>query len=219
MEAAQPVGKRTQSSRLLLVLAINVVMIVGLVVVGLTSHSLGVLAAGGDYIADSAAIALGLVAIRVSRHPRGHKKATTFVAFINAGFLLLASGFVVVEALRRLASRSPEIHGPSTMIVSLIAMVAMIIGAVILGDDDDDDNEDDNGDGDGDLHMKSVMLDTIADAAAAGAVALAGGIIYFTGRYFWLDPSIAIVVAVVVGYHAARLLRKALRALTGPSTP
>jgi cobalt-zinc-cadmium efflux system protein len=90
---------------------------------------------------------------------------------------------------------------------------------VILGDDDDDDNEDDNGDGDGDLHMKSVMLDTIADAAAAGAVALAGGIIYFTGRYFWLDPSIAIVVAVVVGYHAARLLRKALRALTGPSTP
>jgi cobalt-zinc-cadmium efflux system protein len=217
MEAAQPVGKRTQSSRLLLVLAINVVMIVGLVVVGLTSHSLGVLAAGGDYIADSAAIALGLVAIRVSRHPRGHKKATTFVAFINAGFLLLASGFVVVEALRRLASRSPEIHGPSTMIVSLIAMVAMIIGAVILGDDDD--NEDDNGDGDGDLHMKSVMLDTIADAAAAGAVALAGGIIYFTGRYFWLDPSIAIVVAVVVGYHAARLLRKALRALTGPSTP
>jgi cobalt-zinc-cadmium efflux system protein len=214
MEAAQPVGKRTQSSRLLLVLAINVVMIVGLVVVGLTSHSLGVLAAGGDYIADSAAIALGLVAIRVSRHPRGHKKATTFVAVINAGFLLLASGFVVVEALRRLASRSPEIHGPATMIVSIIAMVAMIIGAVILGDDDDDDNDDD-----GDLHMKSVMLDTIADAAAAGAVALAGGIIYFTGRYFWLDPSIAIVVAVVVGYHAARLLRKALRVLTGPSTP
>jgi Co/Zn/Cd efflux system component len=38
------------------VLALNVVLVTGLVVVGLTAHSLGVLAAGADYIADAAAI-------------------------------------------------------------------------------------------------------------------------------------------------------------------
>ena len=38
----------TQMKRLSLVLGINVVMIAGLLIVGLASHSLGVLAAGGD---------------------------------------------------------------------------------------------------------------------------------------------------------------------------
>ncbi len=35
-----------------LLLALNLLMITGLVVVGLTAHSLGVLAAGADYVAD-----------------------------------------------------------------------------------------------------------------------------------------------------------------------
>ena len=42
----------TQQKRLGLVLGINLVMIAGLVIVGLASHSLGVLAAGGDFAAD-----------------------------------------------------------------------------------------------------------------------------------------------------------------------
>lgn len=49
----------TQQKRLGLVLGLNVIMITGLVLVGLVSHSLGVLAAGDDYAADSTAILLG----------------------------------------------------------------------------------------------------------------------------------------------------------------
>lgn len=52
--------------RLPLVLGLNLIMIAGLVVEGLTAHSLGVPAAGGDYAADPTAIILGLVA----KHPR-----------------------------------------------------------------------------------------------------------------------------------------------------
>ncbi len=59
-------------------------MIAGLVIIGLSSHSLGVLAAGGDFIADSFAILLGLLAVYISQHPRGHPKATSIVALINS---------------------------------------------------------------------------------------------------------------------------------------
>ena len=196
-------GGLSQSSRLRLVLLINVVMIFGLVVVGLTSHSLGVLAAGGDYIADSVAIGLGLVAIRISKHPHGHPKATSVVALINASFLLVASLVVIVEALRRLLHHTPHVGGRSAMIVALVATLAMIGGALILNGDDSDD----------DLHMRSVILDTVADAAAAAAVGVAGGIIFFTDRFYWLDSALAGLIAVVVAFHAAKLARDVNNAL------
>ena len=64
----------SQQTRLTLVLGLNMVMIAGLLIVGRTSHSLGVLAAGGDFAADSIAILLGIMAIQIAKHPDGHPK-------------------------------------------------------------------------------------------------------------------------------------------------
>ena len=60
----------TQQRRLGLVLVLNLLMIAGLLIVGIATHSLGLLAAGGDYAADSAAILLGIMAIQIAKHPR-----------------------------------------------------------------------------------------------------------------------------------------------------
>jgi Co/Zn/Cd efflux system component len=54
----------------------------------------------------------------------------------------------------------------------------------------------------------SVLLDTIADAAAAAGVAAAGAIILATGGWYWLDPAVALTIALVVAYHAIALTRK-----------
>ncbi len=159
---------KSQTSRLTAVLILNLVMITGLIVVGLASHSLSVLAAGGDYVADSAAIALGLLAIRL-RDKQGNTKATSIVALINATLLLVITAFVSFESLRRLTSHTPVISGLPVMIISIVATVVMLGGALILGHDSASE----------DLHMRSVMLDTLSDAAASGAVAITGGIIYF----------------------------------------
>ena len=58
-----------RTTRLWLVLVLNLVLIVALVVVGFGAHSLGVLAAGADYLADAAAIGVSLIAIRLSTLP------------------------------------------------------------------------------------------------------------------------------------------------------
>src|ERR1700682_1419150 len=150
----------TQDRRLGLVLAINLAMVVSLLLVGLLAHSLGVLASGADYLGDALGTGLSLVALRLSRHRHRHRRATSYAALANSSFLLLVTLAVVVEATRRLSTGAPAIHGAPVVVVSAVAALAMIACAFILGDVE------------GDLNMESVMLDTVADAAAAIGVAV-----------------------------------------------
>jgi cobalt-zinc-cadmium efflux system protein len=196
-------------ARLYTVLALNLVLVAGLVVVGLQAHSLGVIAEGTDYVADALAIVITLVAIRLDR--TRYPKAINLAALINAGWLLMLCGLVAAAAMYRLVTGSIEVHGVPVLIASGIAAVVMFIGALILGGDIDDDA------GDGDLHVRAVLLDTAGDAAAAGGVALSGAIIAWHDGWYWLDPVVALVIAVVVGFHAIRLLREVGSALRAPT--
>jgi Co/Zn/Cd efflux system component len=56
------------------------------------------------------------------------------------------------------------------------------------------------GAGRGNLHMHSVLLDTLADGAVAGAG------IALTHRFYWLDPVLAAVIAALIGVAAISLL-------------
>ena len=53
-----------------------------------STQSLAVFAAGADYLADSAAIGVSLLAIWIASHPRGYPKATTVAALVNASLTM-----------------------------------------------------------------------------------------------------------------------------------
>ena len=105
----------TRRVRLVLVLGLNLAMIAGLVAVGITAHSLGVLAAGGDYLADSGAILLALSAIWLTqrppsaRRPNGYPHATAYAALINGTLLGLVVIVVIVTALWRLVRGTGQV--------------------------------------------------------------------------------------------------------------
>ncbi len=210
-----------RSSRLWLVLVLNLTLIVGLVVVGIVGHSLGVLAAGADYLADAAAIGVSLAAIRLAAlpptaaRPQGFPLATTWAALVNAGWLLLLSVVIMGAGIYRLVRGVHEVHGLPVLVVSSIACVVMASAALVLwGDDDDDD------DAGGNLNMRAVLLDTVADAGASGAVAIVGAVILATGGTYWLDPTVALVVSGVIAWHALRIVREATgRLRAGASLP
>jgi cobalt-zinc-cadmium efflux system protein len=197
--------------RLWLVLLLNGALVSALVIVGLTAHSLGVLAAGVDYLADATAIGVSLLAIRLSGRAISHgttkyKNANEIAALVNAGWLLALNVGVMVAAIRRLVSGAIEVHGMPVLIVSAVAAIAMFGGAVVLGGDlDNDDGQD--------FNIKAVVLDTAADAAAAAGVAVCGAVIVITGGWYWIDPAVALVIAVVFGYHATALIWRVLSAL------
>lgn len=187
-------GGMSQEARVGLVLGINLAMVLALLLVGFFAHSLGVLASGADYLGDAFGAGLALLALRLSRRQDG--RATSFAALVNASLLLIVTLAVIVEAIYRLSTGAPPIHGAPVVVVSLIAAGAMIACALILGDVGSD------------LGMQSVMLDSVADAAAALGVAISGGVILLTGGTYWLDSLVALAIALVVAFHAIKLLRK-----------
>jgi cobalt-zinc-cadmium efflux system protein len=194
----------TKDGKLVLVLFANLAMVVALVIVGLASHSLGVLAAGGDYLGDAAGVALSLLALRISRHRRGHPRAPTYAALVNATLLLAVTGTVMVEALTRLISGPPRVEGLPVLVVSVIAGAVMAVCALVIGTVESDD-----------LNMRSVVLDTLADGASAAGVAVSGAIILAADSVYWLDSAVALAIATIVAYHATRLLRDVLARLRG----
>jgi cobalt-zinc-cadmium efflux system protein len=193
----------SRTRRLAVVLLLNLGLVAALVAVGLAAHSLAVLAAGVDYLADAAAIGVALLAIWLAARPGGYPNATTVAALVNAGWLLILNTVIAVAAIWHLAAGAHRVEGLPVLIVSAIAAVVMLAGALILGGDADDA---DGEGGEEDLNVKAVLLDTAADAAAAAGVAASGAIILATGGWYWLDPAIALVIAVIVGSYALKLI-------------
>ena len=190
--------------RLTVVLVLNLALVAGLVAVGIGAHSLGVLAEGGDYLLDAAGAGLALLAIRLSaRGARGGGLGPTgTVALINAGWLLALELIVMGVSIDRLATRTPAVHGLPVLVASGIAALVMTAGALVLRADDDGEERD--------LSVAAVLLDTVADAAAAAGVAAAGAVILVARGAYWLDPAVALIIAVLIGYHAVALIRTIL---------
>jgi Co/Zn/Cd efflux system component len=90
------------------------------------------------------------------------------------------------------------------LIVVLVLNLSLVAGLVAVGVG---------------AHSLGVLAeggDYLLDAAGAG-VAAVGAIILVARGWYWLDPAVALVIAVVVGYHAVKLIRKILsRGRSGP---
>ena len=203
----------SRTSRLAIVLALNLSLVTALVIVGLAAHSLAVLAAGVDYLADAAAIGVSLFAIRLASRPPsrarpdGYPNATNIAAVVNAGWLLVLNIAITVAAIQRLAAGTRPVEGLPVLIVSGIAASVMLAGALVLRGDPVQE------DGGEDLNVKAILLDTAADAAAAAGVAASGAIILGTDGWYWLDPATALTIAMIIAYQAQKLARKAVSAI------
>src|ERR1700758_2966336 len=98
----------SRTRRLQAGLALNVALVAALVAVGVTAHSLAVLAEGGDYLLDAAGVIVALLAIRLAAVRSGHDlnqpTATRAAALINGGWLLALELLVAAAAPDRPAS-------------------------------------------------------------------------------------------------------------------
>jgi len=214
MNASPGTVRLSQSRRLAIVLALNLVLIGGLVIGGIVARSVSVLAAAGDTLADCVALVLGLIAIALRDRDRDRDRDTdnshptrpiAVAALVNATILMAVTLSVVIEAILRLRAGSPVVLGLPMAVVSLVTLAVMIAGALVLGGSARRE----------DIHMKSVLVDTLADAAAAAGVLVAGSLIWVTRGLYWLDPVIALILAVVIGYTGIRLALQAVAALRG----
>lgn len=169
---------------------------------------------------SSHAFAIGLSAFaygaarRYSNDPRfafGTWKIEILGGFASAIFLLGVAALMIFGSIERIFSPQP-IHYQEAIVVAVIGLAVNIACAMILGNahhghnhHHSDEHEEHSHHHHHDLNLKSAYLHVIADAATSvlAIIALVGGWLY---GWFWLDPVMGIVGAILVAIWAKSLL-------------
>ncbi len=201
----------TRSRRLVLALVIDLVLVVAEAIGGLLAHSSGLIATAGHDLADAAALGLALVVTRLALRPAtasrsfGYHRATILAALANATAIVIVGLGVVALAAFRLAA--PEhVRGLVVIAFAGAGLLGNSAAAVVLSDHSHD------------LNFRAVALHFGGDAAAALGIIAAGAVILATGRFETLDPAVALLITVLIGAKAWKLVRASLEVLL-ESTP
>ena len=196
---------KRRERRLLIALGLNAVIVVGQVIAGISAHSLGLISDAGHNLTDVAALVLSLLALRVARrsptssHSFGWHRGTVLAAQANAALTLVLTAWILFESIRRLID-PPHVDGGIVVVVALIAFVINGVSALAVKERTEAGQS-------SDLNMRSALLHLASDAAASLGVALAGSIMIATGGWNRLDPAVSIGIAMLIGWHAWKLLK------------
>lgn len=183
---------------------LNLLFVVIEAVVGLVIHSLSLLSDAGHNLADVASLGLSLFAFRMMKvksntvYTYGYKKTTVLVALLNGGILLVSIGAILYESIHRLILPEP-LPGKTISIVAAIGIVINAVTALLFFRNKDSD-----------LNIKGAFLHLMSDAVVSAALVVGGIIIIYT-QWYWIDPLLGILVAVVIVFSTWNLLRDSLR--------
>ncbi len=189
------------TNRLLWALAVISVFMVVEVVGGVLSGSLALLADATHMLTDALALALAVsaqfFAVRPpdSRLHYGYRRAQVLAAFVNGIFLAFLLFWIVSEAVQRFVN-PVEVNAPLMFGVAVAGLVANIVAFFILHRRDERD-----------LNMRGAMLHVIGDLLGSVAAIVAAIVISMTG-WLQIDPILSILVAVLIGVSAIRLVRE-----------
>jgi cobalt-zinc-cadmium efflux system protein len=172
---------------------------------GLRAHSLALISEAGHNISDMLAIALSFVAVYFQRQPAtdektfGYQRAGVLAAFVNALTLMVLAGWIAVSAVHRLYA--PIAVQPRLMMYVAAAGVLMngaIAGLLWKFS--------------GDVNIRSVFLHMLGDTLSTAAV-IAGGVGILLSGMMWIDPVLSILIAGMILWSSATIVRETLNIL------
>ena len=185
-------------------IVLNLGFVIFQIVVGFRINSLSLLSDAAHNFADVVALALSLLAFKLSsikpteRYTFGYKKASILVALFNALVLLISVGAIGYEAILRFFSPEPQ-QGMTIAIVSGIGIVVNTVSALQFFRDKDSD-----------LNVKSAFSHLAADVVVSLGLVVGGILIHFTG-WIWIDPVLSLIVALVIIWGTWSLMKDTLR--------
>lgn len=169
---------------------------------GFWTNSLALLSDAAHVFMDLFALVLSLAAIHLARFPAsdtrtyGWHRAEIFASLINGSTLLLIAFGILGEAWDRLLQ--PEaVKSKEMFIIAIIGLVMNLIAAGRLHGHSHDD-----------LNVRSAFLHVLGDAIASVGVIIGGVIMLYT-QWFVLDALISMVIVLIIGWGALRILREA----------
>jgi cobalt-zinc-cadmium efflux system protein len=170
------------------------------VAAGIAASSLALLSDAAHMLTDAGALALALVAIRLSRRPPGGamtyglRRTEILSAQFNGATLLVLGLLIVVEGVRRLFD-PPAVEGAVVLIVALVGVAVNLVATVVLHGADRSS-----------LNVEGAFQHVLTDLVAFIATAIAGFVILVTG-FDRADGIASLFVAAVMLRAAWALLR------------
>ncbi len=170
---------------------------------GALGHSMALLADAGHNLGDVLGLlAAWLAAVLSRRKPSvrfsyGLGSTSVLAALFNAVVLLVVTGAVAAEAVRRIF----EPQRPAALLVMEVAAAGIAVNGLTAGLFASGRK--------GDLNVRSAFNHMLSDALVAAGVVVAGGAILVTG-WTWLDPVVSLSISALIVWGTWSLLRESL---------
>ena len=170
---------------------------------GLLANSLALLADAGHNLSDVLGLLLAWAAsLLARRQPSGRRtyglrKSTVMASLANAVLLLVVSGAIAWEAVRRFGVPEP-VAGTEVMVVAAIGVFVNGGTALLFLSGRQRD-----------LNIRGAFLHMAADAGISLGVVLSALAMTATG-WLWLDPATSLVIVAVIAAGTWGLLRNSL---------
>ena len=202
------VGERLASDRRALVAALLLTgtLMIAQIVAGVVAGSLALIADAAHMLTDAAALGLALAAAVLAARPArgrwtfGFRRAEILAAQINGVTLLVLAVWIVYASIERLISPR-EVRGGIVLTVALAGIAVNLLASALLARSRRRS-----------LNVQAAFVHVVADVAAFAGTAVAGALVLATG---WdrFDPLASLLVAGLILWGSARLLRDSTRIL------
>jgi len=187
----------------------NFFLILIKLVVGIISGSVSILSEAIHSTMDLIASFVAFFSVKVSdtppdeRHPYGHGKIENISGVVEAILIFIAAVWIIYEAVHKIISGGKiESIGMGSVVMLISALVNSLVSMQLYKVAKETESVALEADA---LHLKTDVFTSLG-------VALGLGLIWLTGLYF-LDPVVAIVVALFILFESYKMLKKAFTPL------
>src|SRR5262245_9728722 len=166
---------------------------------GLWSHSIALMADAGHNLSDVLGLLLAWAAAYASavgpdeRRTYGLRRTSILAALVNALVLLVVTGGITWEAVRRFTDPAPA-TGTTMMVVAAVGVLVNGATAFLFFSGRH-----------GDLNLRGAFLHMAADAAVSLGVVVSGALIQWKG-WTWVDPVASLLIVAAILYSTWGLL-------------
>lgn len=172
--------------------------------IGWATDSLALISDATHNLSDVGSLLLSWFGLKLAqrvvsnRFTYGYKKGTILASFINAVVLCIVVVTIAWESIERFHS-PVVINGNGIIIVASIGVLINGISAFLFFKDQKKD-----------INIRGAFIHLLVDALVSVGVVVSGLLIKYTG-YTWIDPSISLIIAVIIAVTTYSLLKESIR--------
>ena len=188
----------------------NTLLIIMKLAIGLISGSVSILSEAIHSSMDLIAAIIAFLSVKVSdnppdsRHPYGHGKVENISGVIEALLIFIAAVWIIIEAVKKLSGEKIELD--SIALGSIVMFVSAIVNTIVSRRLYKVARETNS------VALEADALHLKTDVYTSFGVAVGLGLIMVTGIN-WLDPIVAIFVALFIIRESYQLMKRAFTPL------